>query len=70
MILSSLAQENGKISYSTMPILSSYVNGLSDYIGFALSTFNMPLSAIYTSWTTSPSSVNDKAITIQDYVED
>ena len=53
-----------------MPILSSYVNGLSDYVSYALSAFNLPLSANYTDWTTSPSAVNGNDIRILDYIED
>lgn len=70
MILSALSQENGKIAYSAMPILSSYVNGLSDYVSYALSAFNLPLSANYTDWTTFPSTVNGNDIQILDYIED
>lgn len=62
MILSSLKQENGIMSYGTAPILSSYVEGLSDYIDYALSNYNAPLSTIYGSWHIYPTDPTDPTI--------
>jgi len=61
-ILSSLKQENGLVSYETAPILSSYVEGLSDYVECALSNYNVPLSTIYGEWHIYPTDPTDPTI--------
>ena len=58
-VLSSLKQENGLVSYGTMPILSSYVEGLSDYVEQALSNVNVPLSTVYGEWHVNPPKAKD-----------
>ena len=58
-ILSSLKQENGLVSYGTAPILSSYVEGLSDYVEQALSNISVPLSTVYGEWHVNPPEAKD-----------
>ena len=60
-ILSSLKQENGLVSYGTAPILSSYVEGLSDYVDYALSNISVPLSTVYGEWHVNPPEAKDSS---------
>ena len=61
-ILSSLKQENGVVSYGTAPILSSYVEGLPEYVDYALSNYNAPLSTVYGDWHIYQSDPSDPTV--------